>query len=508
VAPEPKQDLDESVQAFVGELRHWRDVRGVSQKALAAKVGYTASYVSKVENGATKPSREFAEKADQQLRAGRALVRRWKELTEAAKSAHGGHFAHPDALTAGLSTDPQITLVVEHEDSTLTYVDAVFQTRVRRLVRNVGKEPVTQYLIRISVDRHPGDPERSNRLYRKHPLTWEEIGLRATCDGEPMTWRVVHDRDAFKELWLLFENGDGRFPLYPEQTAWLDYTYGVGEDKWGAWWKRAIRLPTRRLSLCLDFPSELQPVLWGMETSMAAEAFPLRTPIQTTEHDGRTISTWSTDDPPLHARYRIEWKFRGAGESQTSEQETSPSERMKSLGIVQLGDPVLNQPAETFRLPEEAEDARRVISELTSMMDRVSQAWTFAKGMGVAAPQIGIGRGAAVVRTAEGEVITLLNPGVVEASQETDDQYEGCLSFFDVRCMVRRPLTIHVEHEDIDGGRRITIFEHGVARLVAHEVDHLRGVLCRDLLPDGVGPIPISEYKGTGSGWRYSRRDG
>ncbi|WP_262386993.1 peptide deformylase [Streptomyces sp. TRM49041] len=53
--------------------------------------------------------------------------------------------------------------------------------------------------------------------------------------------------------------------------------------------------------------------------------------------------------------------------------------------------------------------------------------------MGVAAPQLGIDRAAAIVRTADGEVITLLNPRVIEQSSETDEQYEGCWSFFDVQ---------------------------------------------------------------------------
>lgn len=47
------------------------------------------------------------------------------------------------------------------------------------------------------MDRFPGDPERSNQLYRDNPLTWEEIGLTAWCGedrAEPMRWRVQHDR--------------------------------------------------------------------------------------------------------------------------------------------------------------------------------------------------------------------------------------------------------------------------------------------------------------------------
>src|SRR5687767_1233061 len=60
----------------------------------------------------------------------------------------------------------------------------------------------------------------------------------------------------------------------------------------------------------LLFPTELEPVVWGMETSMTAEAFPFRTAISHEQADGRDVFSWSTDDPPLHARYRLEWRFK------------------------------------------------------------------------------------------------------------------------------------------------------------------------------------------------------
>lgn len=117
----------------------------------------------------------------------------------------------------------------------------------------------------------------------------------------------------------------------------------------------------------------------------------------------------------------------------------------------------------------------------------------FGKSMGIAAPQIGIERAAAIVRPpGTADMITLLNPRIIETGDETDEQYEGCLSFFDVRCLVNRPLVIHVEHQDVNGDRRITIFERGVARLVAHEIDHLHGILCRDHLPQARNPFPLS----------------
>ncbi|MFD0884138.1 peptide deformylase [Streptosporangium algeriense] len=491
----------QAANALIAELRHWREVSDVSQKALARLVRYTPSYVSKVESGTLVPSREFIESADEHLRAGGALLRRWKALRDT-----GGESRTDKSPVSPLVDDPQSApsnaLLVEHERAELIFRDGMFKTRIRRHLRNVGTEPVTQYLIRIAVDRYPGDPERSNQLYRKFPLTWEEIGLVAACQDESMAWRVKHDRDAFKEVWLLFENGDGRFPLYPGQSTWIEYVYTVSADKWGPWWTRAIRLPTNLLSMTLDFPADIQPSLWGIETSMTAEASPFKTPISRAESEGRVLFSWSTDSPPLHARYRIEWKFKNPNIGREDEMETlAPSERMRSIGIIQEGDLILADVATRFDLPEEAEDARRVVAQLVSTMERVAQAHTFAKGMGIAAPQVGIGRSVAVVRTPDGATITLINPRIIDQSTESDEQYEGCLSFFDVRGMVPRPLRIEVEHQDIEGSTCITVFEGPIARLVCHEIDHLFGLLYRSRMRPGIEPIPVSQYKGTGQPW-------
>ena len=499
----PSADVGALSEAFIAELKHWREVAGVSQKGLAKLTGYTPSYLSKVERGALVPSRQFTEAADQHLRAGHAILRRWKALHEASTRAVVPSPRKPGQTSEDLLATLSATLVVEHEDAHLSYENGVFRSVIRRQLTNVGDQPVTRYLVRIAVDRYPGDPERSNRLYREHPLTWEEIGLSATCRDEPMTWLVKHDRDAFKELWLLFANDDGLFPLYPGETTWIEYSYSVSAEKWGPWWQRAIRLPTRRLSLTLAIPADLEPAVWGMETSMTAEASPFRTPIVRSVCDGMAVFTWSTDDPPVHARYRMEWKWRSAPKTEGDETNLSASERMSAIGVIQEGDEILTTPARPFDLPAESEDARRVIAQLLSTMERVSQVHTFTKGMGLAAPQIGIGRAAALVRSPDGDSVTLLNPRIIDESAETDEQYEGCLSFFDVRGLVKRPLRIEVEHQDINGGVHITVFELGMARLVAHEIDHLNGVLYRSRMTVGAKLIPVADYKGTGQRWTY-----
>lgn len=505
VSEEPSDRGAELVAAFVSELQHWRDVAGLSRKALSERLGYDASYVGKIESGTARPTADFTRRADQFLKSGGALWRRWKEYEQAGRnSPRTGSDSAPIPVES--APQPAVGLIVEHDHAELTYTEGRYWPMQRRKLRNVGTEPVTRYLIRISVDRFPGDPQRSNELYHEHPLTWDELQLFARCGGEEMAWQVKHDRDAFKEVWLLFQSQHGRFPLYPGESTWIEYGYTVGDDKWGTWFQRAVRLPTQRLSVELRFPAHLEPVAWGMETSMTAEAYPLRTAIQQDSRGGFKVFSWANDDPPLHARYRLEWSFRaqsGRGSDEVSKADARPSEKMASIGIVQEGDPILRHTATPFDLPREAEDARRVVAQLHSAMQRAAKIHNFAKGMGVAAPQIGISRAAAVVRPPDGQIITLLNPTVIEESPTTDEQYEGCWSFFDVRGKVPRPIVLHVEHQDIDGNKGITVFKRGGARLVGHEIDHLNGTLYVDRMAAPADLVRVSEYRGTGTKWTY-----
>jgi hypothetical protein len=68
-----------------------------------------------------------------------------------------------------------------------------------------------------------------------------------------------------------------------------------------------VSLPTRTLSVCLDFPAELATAVWGLHTSMTAEAMPFPTAITRTHtHDAtrgatgdRHIFSWSRENPSL-----------------------------------------------------------------------------------------------------------------------------------------------------------------------------------------------------------------
>src|SRR3954467_2993760 len=125
----------------------------------------------------------------------------------------------PPARGAALHRDPPVPvqwlppgtgLIVEQEVAELRYEDGLYRCRVRRNLYNAGAEPVTRYLVKIAVDRYPHDPAGSNRHHREHPLTFDEMALEALAgEGaatERMHWRVKLDRDAAKEVWLLFAN--------------------------------------------------------------------------------------------------------------------------------------------------------------------------------------------------------------------------------------------------------------------------------------------------------------
>lgn len=311
---------EQAAGAFAAEVARWREVRGLPKRELAAKMGFDPSYVSHVESGRHKPTGDFARRAEEALNAGKAIWKRWLDY-ETARAGAGPAAAPYAPRKAEEPYAAGSAVVVEHDAARLDYDGHHYRLMMRRLLRNTGTEPITRYLIRISVDRYPGEPERSNAHYREHPLTWDELALTATCRGEPMRWQAKHDRDAFKEVWLLFDNDQGRFPLYPGESVWIEYAYSVGDDKWGRWFQRAVRLPTGHLEVELAFPAELDPVVWGTETSMTAGAAPLRTAPIRREDGAARVFTWSTSMPAVHARYRLEWRFRARPEPGTNQEE-------------------------------------------------------------------------------------------------------------------------------------------------------------------------------------------
>ncbi|ONI82854.1 hypothetical protein ALI144C_17455 [Actinosynnema sp. ALI-1.44] len=491
-------DEGESTGAFSRAFSDIRQRRGLSRNALAKLMNYSRSYVSKVESGAERPSRNFLSSAERAMNDNGTLRRAYAESFE--NRTDDLHLRE----AAEMVTDDG-TIQVLREESALRYDNRVYRLNQRRLLLNNGTRPIDRYLIRIAVGKFPDDPKLCDLLYSQNPVTWDELDLRAwrgTERTKPMRWAVHHDKPDFKEVWLRFGGDNGHFPLYPGESGWIEYEYTVDEQHWGDWYQRTIRLPTRHLSIRLDFPAAFDMTAWGLYTSMWNDAMPFATPIQSFTENGRQIFLWATDNPPVGSRYRVEWKVVYSPHPVDEPgQSARPSQNMKALGIRQRDDDILRRRAREFELPLERNDAERTISELRSALNRVALAHVFAKGSSISAQQIGIDRAAAIVRSVEGEMIELLNPRIIRFSDQIDEQYEGCLSFFDVRGVVPRALHVEVVHTNLDGSHRITVFERAVARLVAHEVDHLNGLLYTDRMVEGAHLIPVEQYDGVGKKW-------
>ncbi|MDR2908827.1 MAG: peptide deformylase [Oscillospiraceae bacterium] len=117
---------------------------------------------------------------------------------------------------------------------------------------------------------------------------------------------------------------------------------------------------------------------------------------------------------------------------------------------------------------------------LYELLDDMAETLNEANGAGISAVQVGVLRRAALVCDGD-RVIELINPVIIDSSEETVSAAEGCLSFPGRWGEVTRPKRVTVRAQDRNGD----IFEHTgediTARALCHELDHLDGVIFMDL---------------------------
>ncbi len=140
--------------------------------------------------------------------------------------------------------------------------------------------------------------------------------------------------------------------------------------------------------------------------------------------------------------------------------------------IVKYGNPVLERPAETvteFDTPE-----------LKKLLEDMFESMYAAKGVGLAAPQIGIGRRIAVIDPTNGQDaaqrLVLINPEIVKIEGAQVGE-EGCLSIPGFREQVKRAKWVTIRAQDASGAPFEKTGEDLVARAFLHETDHLNGRL-------------------------------
>ncbi len=113
---------------------------------------------------------------------------------------------------------------------------------------------------------------------------------------------------------------------------------------------------------------------------------------------------------------------------------------------------------------------------LEKLLDDMYETMVFADGVGLAAPQISIGKQITIVEVEENELIELINP-VIEQKDGEEIDIEGCLSFPGLYGEVIRATSIKVTFQNRHGKKVILKAEGFLARAIQHEIDHLHGVL-------------------------------
>lgn len=140
--------------------------------------------------------------------------------------------------------------------------------------------------------------------------------------------------------------------------------------------------------------------------------------------------------------------------------------------IVKYGDPVLEQAAERV--------AEFDTPELNKLLEDMFESMYAARGVGLAAPQIGISRQIAVIDTSNGQdpekKLVLINPEIVRTEGGQVDE-EGCLSLPGFREPVRRAKLVTVRAQNAKGESFELTGEDLLARALQHETDHLNGRL-------------------------------
>jgi peptide deformylase len=129
-------------------------------------------------------------------------------------------------------------------------------------------------------------------------------------------------------------------------------------------------------------------------------------------------------------------------------------------------------------LRQKASPIPKIDDTIRKLLDNLVDTLRAAKGLGLAAPQIGVSKRAIVVDCGEG-LWELINPEIV-SKRGKDVGIEGCLSIPGVSGEVRRAARVVVEGYDREG-RRIQICASGMgSRALQHEIDHLDGILFID----------------------------
>ncbi len=136
----------------------------------------------------------------------------------------------------------------------------------------------------------------------------------------------------------------------------------------------------------------------------------------------------------------------------------------------QMGDPVLHR---------RAIEVVEYSSKLRALVQGMERTMHLRNGVGIAAPQIGVGQRVFLARFGK-ELVVCVNPTLTVIDKATSRRVEGCLSIDGEAFLVPRAKTVLLEAFSIDGEPFSRLLDGYDARVAQHEMDHLEGLLIAD----------------------------
>jgi peptide deformylase len=161
--------------------------------------------------------------------------------------------------------------------------------------------------------------------------------------------------------------------------------------------------------------------------------------------------------------------------------------------IVDCHDPVLRQISRPVDIQNRA-TVEPIWNELELRLDEIRNLHHFSNCAGLSAIQLGISIRMAVVWTPQTGYLHIANPEILEYSAQITSEFEGCLSFFDVRGHVRRPSSILLRYLQKDFSEREESFSSWTSRIIQHEVDHMNGIVYTDRMHPNESTIPYEDF--------------
>ncbi len=137
-------------------------------------------------------------------------------------------------------------------------------------------------------------------------------------------------------------------------------------------------------------------------------------------------------------------------------------------------------------LQEVAEPVTEFDDNLAILADEMRKSMKRASGVGLAAPQVGVGKRLFVTAAPDDEFRVFVNPEILGTSVDEVWMEEGCLSVPGIYSSVKRPKKIAIQAQDLEGNFFKMKLSGFLARVFQHENDHLNGVLFIDHLDSDV----------------------